>query len=129
MSAFFLFDVIRRPLWSKASFGELVSGQPSRVLTISFANRSSHLRIHPWFGALGSFHFSDMGVGTTDQCAVEKGDPFLDRLFLADGDLQIFDSLTELGPVDILYTPLSLTAADGLMVHRGGNLDAYRDMI
>ena len=51
-----------------------------------------------------------MGVGTTDQCAVEKGDPFLDRFFLADGDLQIFDSLTELGPVDILYTPLSLTA-------------------
>ena len=33
-SAFFLLEVIRRPLWERASFGEFVSGQPSRVLTI-----------------------------------------------------------------------------------------------
>ena len=104
-------------------------GAPCSPKTIPFPNRSSHFGVHPGFGSLGSFYFAYMSSGAADQRAVEESNPFLDGSFLADGVLQILDRLTELGPVDILDAPLSLTAADSLMVHFCGYFDADGDVI
>ena len=70
-----------------------------------------------------------MEVGAADKSSIEEGDLSLFVGLTPDGVLDFVNSITEFSPVNVLYSPFCLAAADGLVVDFGCDLDGDGYMV